>query len=69
MTSLSCRVVSGIVVSVRRSSVVVYEVKSGLVSESLIERKRLIIQAVRTFSARVRRNPVYCWKQTFGISL
>lgn len=31
--SLSCLVVSGIVVSVRRSSVVVIEVKSGLVSE------------------------------------
>lgn len=40
MASLSCRVVSGIVVSVRRSSVVVNDVKSGLVSESLPERKK-----------------------------
>lgn len=34
-TSLSFRVVSGMVVSVRRSSVVVKDVKSGLVSGNL----------------------------------
>lgn len=36
ITSRSCLVVSGIVVSVRRSSVVVNDVKSGLVSEKFL---------------------------------
>lgn len=40
--SLSCREVSGIVVSIRFSSVVVNDVKSGLVSESHKEGKNIV---------------------------